>query len=198
MAGQSPHRLAYSIGLEGRTMGYGCGLGQDPTRRNDSPESSWQIGDVSRMLGVAPNLRLSRCEVTARRPMMVAGAGGPPRLAAATQVTPVAAQSCCTQAILMRKCQRSASSSRSELTMRTVRTRPPLTCDAPSSTCVHWRLSLAAAIITHLVTRSPRGLRSSWLLDLLIRRLCHEHPSPAHFTSDLRKRCSLVRSRWQL
>jgi hypothetical protein len=31
----------------------------------------------------------------------------------------------------------------------------------------------------------------------LIRRLCHAHPLPAHFATDLLKYCSLVRSRRQ-
>ncbi len=33
--------------------------------------------------------------------------------------------------------------------------------------------------------------------NLLIRRLCHAYPSPAHFTADLTKQYSLMRNRRQ-
>jgi hypothetical protein len=65
---------------------------------------------------------------------------------------PVAAQWCCTGAILTLKCQRLASSSRSQITARMASAATYLTWEA-SSTAVRWRPSLAMAIVTHLVTR---------------------------------------------
>jgi hypothetical protein len=62
-----------------------------------------------------------------------------------------------------------ASSSRSQLAMPTNWDALRLTWEAQSIS-VHWSLSLAEAIVTHLVTRSPHLLELAWSLCLLIRR----------------------------
>lgn len=63
-----------------------------------------------------------------------------------------AAHSCWTLAILTLRCQRLASSSRSQITTRMASAATWLTLEA-SSIVVRWRPSLATAIVTHLVTR---------------------------------------------
>jgi hypothetical protein len=58
---------------------------------------------------------------------------------------------------------------------------------------VCWRPSLAVVIVTHLVTRSSRGLGLAWSAHLLIRSDLRVRPLPTRTSVDLLGRCSAMR-----
>jgi len=69
-----------------------------------------------------------------------------------------------------------------------------LTWEAQSIS-VHWRLSLAGVIVTHLVTRSSHLLGLAGSPSVLIRRDLQPYRLPAYSPVDLPKCCSPLRGR---